>query len=1033
MAFKYNPFIKDRDFYGVRIVSADPASGVDGEWILNTTDHKLKVWFNSQWNVTHTLTVSEITAATMAVAHTALTDGIGNTTIPFYKDATELPKTSYDLDKICFYGVNQPNNSGAKPHTYATNQYAAALFSAGLRDARYEVAWNVVSTGATSYNWNAYNINDDITALRTNGATIQIETGYTPMHYTRQRFRTPPALKWVDTAEEKTFANDQIQLNNVGIWRNSFSTEYERRGPFLMPSSVSTVSVSNELLALYKIAWDDPRTETYSTRTHEQGYLDRYCARTEHYPIDLSTLSVWVDETGTGSSYELWTRVDEMSDATTDQKVYVADHTGRIAFKDSQAPTDIAHKPANGSRVKATYNYYPTVYDGDGVDYSVNVSTGVITRQSPETGLNVPNMEVDFSSGDPDTYFTWTGAENVTETVADGALKMITTANGTKEYYARQTITGDTGDYSVVINVSNYSVTPSDAFAYAGLRLSDSVSGDYIIWGARAGVRAIKYRLNNGAHTYDSTYSGSLGTAFKLEISRSGATTYCKAYDSGDSQVGSDVTTSYTFNPDSVDIYGWVYTNKAQTWWVEDFTFTGAGETPHTEDTVLALYACADTDKYETYGEDLATQYGDRCKNFEFGNEIGSGFKWTWNAGLLLDSLAVYAICFNALKTGIKSVVADAQIANAGWSDSEAALMTNLYDYIPKEDFDAAAWHPYKFLFGTVAAWKSVHADAFKNRLIAADDADKPMWAGEMSAACGALCGSNANPPIGLADGPNERTQLEWTIQMIMILRLLGVQRISLWPVTDLEVKGTNESNKWGGKDGLFYTSGGAVPNGYKPVFYGVKNLGTCKGVLIDLDDVETIDTVVLTSPFRERIASVKVKTSITATDDASKPPLVTAVLISGTTVFVVTVATGDADLVTERWTATCQSDGSTFIVEGSISGSQGSATKESSFTSNNGVCTFTIPAGTYTEGQIFTWETFKGDGFTEADDYTVTETGAGDITISFTAVSARYVLLEITRADGESEFDLKQIQVLNTADTNVASGKYYTAEGWQS
>lgn len=38
-----------------------------------------------------------------------------------------------------------------------------------------------------------------------------------------------------------------------------------------------------------------------------------------------------------------------------------------------------------------------------------------------------------------------------------------------------------------------------------------------------------------------------------------------------------------------------------------------------------------------------------------------------------------------------------------------------------------------------------------------------------------------------------------------------------------------------------------------------------------------------------------------------------------------------------------------------------------------------------------------------------------------------------IARADGESEFDLKQIQVLNTADTNVASGKYYTAEGWQS
>lgn len=78
-------------------------------------------------------------------------------------------------------------------------------------------------------------------------------------------------------------------------------------------------------------------------------------------------------------------------------------------------------------------------------------------------------------------------------------------------------------------------------------------------------------------------------------------------------------------------------------------------------------------------------------------------------------------------------------------------------------------------------------------------------------------------------------------------------------------------------------------------------------------------------------------------------------------------------------------------------------------------------------------WAWLVECGFTEADDYTVTETGAGDITISFDPVDARYVLLEITRADGESEFDLKQIQVLNTADTNVALGKGYAAEGWQS
>ena len=42
-----------------RNVSSDPATGKTGQIILNTTDHKIKVYYDDSWQTLHTLTSGE--------------------------------------------------------------------------------------------------------------------------------------------------------------------------------------------------------------------------------------------------------------------------------------------------------------------------------------------------------------------------------------------------------------------------------------------------------------------------------------------------------------------------------------------------------------------------------------------------------------------------------------------------------------------------------------------------------------------------------------------------------------------------------------------------------------------------------------------------------------------------------------------------------------------------------------------------------------------------------------------------------------
>jgi hypothetical protein len=319
------------------------------------------------------------------VALTALTDGSGDTYVPVFADSSDLQDRTYDLGEFCPFGVNMPND-GPNPHSYQDK--VAELIGKGVRGIRYEVQWGIVETAPGVYSWNAYSINSDITYLRNNGCTIAIEAGYTPGHRTGNRYRVYPPINSVDTPQDVTFVNGQATLPNAPIFiedRNG-----ERPGPCLIDSAATKSSVSQQLLSWALVDENNNR----QTRTSSQGFADRYCAYTGSWPIDLSTLVVEV-ETGAGTNvWETWTRVQRL-DSNSTGKVYYADYTGRITFKDSRMLCN-ATAPQPGARVRASYQYYTVVYQRP-VEYTVEKLTGVLTKGA--AGFSVPEMANDFSSG----------------------------------------------------------------------------------------------------------------------------------------------------------------------------------------------------------------------------------------------------------------------------------------------------------------------------------------------------------------------------------------------------------------------------------------------------------------------------------------------------------------------------------------------------------------------------------------------------------------------------------------------------------
>lgn len=60
MGYRINPFTSKFDYSKntPRLVNADPASGKDGDLILNEMTGEMKEWFGGSWQLLHTLTDS---------------------------------------------------------------------------------------------------------------------------------------------------------------------------------------------------------------------------------------------------------------------------------------------------------------------------------------------------------------------------------------------------------------------------------------------------------------------------------------------------------------------------------------------------------------------------------------------------------------------------------------------------------------------------------------------------------------------------------------------------------------------------------------------------------------------------------------------------------------------------------------------------------------------------------------------------------------------------------------------------------------
>ena len=733
---------------------------------------------------------------------------------------------------------------------------------------------------------------------------------------------------------------------------------------------------------------------------------------------------VEVDEARNGT-WVTWTKVDQITDATAAQKVYVADSTGRIAFIDTRGTAGAGAKPATNSYVRASYEYYNDVYIRD-TDYTLDVVAGTVERGEAGT-FTVPVPSEGFAGPTLPAGLSWTNEP--AGWTANGTLNF---SNSATSIYLLQAPSEATGDFELRLKFS--ALTHSGDTSTGILLFGDN--DNYMVYRMMPTnyIRFIQKKAGV-VQQFDGNNYKDVGfnytAACTLHAEKSGTTW---TFWASDPEPGYSSTVSVTWDWEPAGIGLGCYCGAGATATVQ-LDAMEVITAQAVADDVLALYQYVDTAKLAEWATALVGRYKDRCLHYEYGNEIPLTAGWTWNGGLPL-----YAYCLKVFADAAKAEAPTAVVMNAGWADAQIGLHSYLYDSIDKTDFDALAAHIYQFnrTNPDTDGWRTLAAQVF-TEAEGAGDTGKTGYAGEISAPGAILIG--ATNQTGESGGPNERTQAETWIRMLLWLMRYGKYgTVSYWPGVDYYPHATvldgedSEFIEQGAHDGLFSTATYADPNGLKPVFYAYRNVAQNKGIFIDLGEVQTCGTLVLSCSDKSQVASAVVKGSLTATDDASKPPKVCAVLVDGTAVFAVTVATADADLVTETWTATANAGNSTFAVVGSVSGAQGTATKAVAFESTNGVCSFTIPAGTYTEGQTYTWETFAGDGFTELGTFTRTdETGAGDITIDLGDEDARYLLIELTREEGADYIGLTQVEVLDDGDANISDDCLYAVEGWQA
>lgn len=961
---------------------------------------------SSPWLATLILLSGVVPAACStkdADAQTKLTDGVRASSsndlawLSLYADSTQLPKTRYSMGEFCFWGINAPHGVTPRdnPDLYALQK------SAGILGVRYDVPWYGVQQNKT-YDYNWYGVEDNINAYVRDGLTVTCVLGYTPA--------------WANGMRDRSYAPSQpVEAEALDLTSGSASLAH----PFIL---TATPDVTPFILT------PNPTPTThYTDEVVTTNFKRGEAPRVSHWPILVNTAQVWVDE---GAGWQQWRRVDNLINSPDQAKDFMIDRAGRVRFANLDMFWYHGKTPVDGSRVKVTYDAIDKVFEA-GTDYTLNTKTGAVSRRMSQ--INGAKAEETFDSAPLSSEWQWMNAPaswNVNSSTAGNLHVAATAGLNSVGHFLYQTLSGD-GDFSVSVRISD-APPMNGPSSQAGIAVYQDANNWFRYGISNDAGRPLLVRCINGAVT---TYGGNGELGF-LDYAPRWVTLRKQG----------NTWTAFTSQNDPANPDGgfqWPYSwDQTLAWPLKTGISIVGGGTVDVDQfnvnlpkigaasSVLAYYDYLDTKPWTDFVKDFVGHYKDRVKYWEMWNEPDQG--WCWNAGQ-----DMYAEMLRSGAEAVRSVDPTAIVVSGGYANGATSNLDTIYKELPSKPFDMVAWHPYVFNNRAPDAfhWQSgITNGTGRDTMVKYGDADKEVFFGEFATDSGVA---------GSGGGLNERKQTEYGFRVLAWSRKLGwVKGIQWWPAKDQAPVGEREDDIFGSHAGIFYSTGQP-----KPSYWMYKNLATNKGFLIDLVNYDEqsnpvpasrqfpVKKVIIGSRDRSQISSIKVLTSLSATDDSAKPNSVAARCLGSVTASAirVSVSIDSPALRTEVWTATAVSPTS-FKVSGSVSGPQGTATTDELFHSDNGVVHFTIPDNSYQAGDIWQFETFLGDGFKPAATWTNDgSTGQGDITIELpSATSARYVEVQFVKAASASSIDIDEVSVQDLSGQNISQGKLYVVEGYQ-
>ncbi len=956
---------------------------------------------------------SRVQASTLDLnAHVNLTDGARASSstsdskwVTFYVGASSLPRTSYLAGQFNFWGTNAPHSYA--PQTYPVQwQY---LKDANITGLRYDILWNGVQQNgpsATDFNW--LGLQDAVDLVTGSGGSITAVLGSTPAWANGMRDPVyPPNLPVADESGQLT--GDQLTLQHQNI---IFSNQ-DVMPTVLTPGDYTTTRYNDEIITTNHWITDQPRVQ--------------------HWPIKVGTEQVWVDEKD-GNGFQLWTRVDNILNSPDDAHVYQLETDGRVKFRNNVYYYNHGRTPL-GATVKISYDSIdnPYVYDQD---YLFDNLTGVVTRLQGTLTNYIPRD--DFNSSTLDPKWQWMNAPAGWDinTTTPGSLHVpLSSPDGqTPGHFLYQSVDGS-GRFSASMRLGG-SPGPNAGNWQSGIMIYQD-DDNWLRFGLTGDAgRPYLVRCVGGTKTtvgLSGEYGFLVQTPIYITVRKSGDT--ISFFAAGYSPDRPDNGVVYSVDqPLNFPLKVGISCTGSEASGVDVDWFRLSPPRLAADSEVRAFYNYLNPQPFKDYIATIVGHFKDRVKFWEIQNEPDQG--WAFQGGI-----NIYSVYLKEAYLAIKAADPSAKVMNGGFADSGVWQLGRIYDTIGNGYFDLAAWHPYSFSNQSPDALDWAYGPLRSNQvgrslMLANGDADKEVFFGELAVGSGILEGGG---------GLNDERQADYGGRYLLYARRLGyVKALQYWPAIDLDAVGSREDWPFGSHEGIFYSTGDP-----KPFYYAFKNIARNKGVLIDLGQYDSnsqltpasgtypVRWVVVGAQDRSKISAIRVLTSKTNTDSASKPARVAARLIgtAGTPPFVVQVNTASPNLKRETWTLQSLTE-TTFSVTGSVSGNQGVASVNTDFTSTNGAVSFKIPYGNtaYTPADHFVFDTFVGDGFKQAIVWNNTGlTGQGDITITLPApVDARYISLEFTKAVADQPYLLDEIQVLDTSSQNVALNKLYVADGYQ-